>query len=139
MNLIEYFDQHRGVGVLSTADTSGMVNSALYARPHFRDEQTIGFIMADRHSHANLQNNPQASYLFLEEGSGYHGCRLHLTMIGQETDEKVIASIKRRPLPTPCMPEGATRFLVWFRIDRVRPLLGEEYEEAHETAKSGTE
>lgn len=136
MNLIEYFDQHRGIGVLSTADTSGMVNSALYARPHFRDEQTLAFIMTDRHTHANLQTNPQASYLFVEEGGGYRGCRLHLMMISQESDPEAIAALKRRPLPTPCMPEGATRFLVWFRVDRVRPLLGEQYEDAEEPAKS---
>ena len=58
MKLGDYFDKVKGLGVLSTADSSGKVNSAVYARPHVVDEQTVAFIMADRLSHANLQSNP---------------------------------------------------------------------------------
>jgi len=62
MNLSEYFEKTKGTGVLATADTTGEVDAAIYARPHFVDEQTIAFIMADRLSHRNLQSNPHATY-----------------------------------------------------------------------------
>ena len=38
MSLAEYFEHVTGVGVLSTADASGRVNSAVYGRPHFIDD-----------------------------------------------------------------------------------------------------
>lgn len=54
MNLSEYFEKPEGLGVLATADASGKVDVAVYARPHFMDDNTIAFIMADRLTHTNL-------------------------------------------------------------------------------------
>ena len=47
MNLSDYFDNTKGYGVLATADSTGKVNAAVYARPHFFDENTIAFIMRE--------------------------------------------------------------------------------------------
>jgi hypothetical protein len=126
VKLNEYFERAKGVGVLATADTGGKVNTAIYARPHFLDpddENTIAFIMGDRLSHTNIQANPHASYLFMEAGEGHIGKRLSLTRIKEETDAKKIQAIRRRKLPAEC-EKGKTRFLVTFRIDGVRPLMG---------------
>ncbi len=38
MSLGEYFENVEGVGILSTADAEGNVDSAIYARPHVVDE-----------------------------------------------------------------------------------------------------
>jgi hypothetical protein len=59
----------------------------------------------------------------MAEGEGYVGKRLSLTKIKEETDAKKIQDIRRRNLPAEC-EEGKTRFLVHFRIDGVRPLIG---------------
>ena len=67
----EYFKNTKGIGVLSTADDSGKVNSAIYSRPHILDDGGIAFIMRDRLTHHNLTENPRAAYLFVEEGPGY--------------------------------------------------------------------
>ena len=40
MRLDEYFENARGVGVLSTSDAGGKVNAAIYGRPHFMDDRT---------------------------------------------------------------------------------------------------
>jgi hypothetical protein len=79
MKLSEYFEKTKGRGVISTADSSGRLTAAIYARPHFVDEGTVAFIMADRLTHKNLESNPHAVYLFMESGEKYAGKRLYLT------------------------------------------------------------
>ncbi len=126
MKLREYFEEAKGVGVLATADAAGKVNAAIYARPQFLDpddDQTLVFIMADRLSHANVQANPSAAYLFIEEGPGYAGKRLSLTRLREETDPDSIQTLRRRCKPEAC-DEGETRFLVYFRVEGQRPLIG---------------
>jgi len=126
MTVSEYFANTKGTGVLATADDSGKVDAAVYARPHCAEDQTVTFIMADRLSHRNLQSNSHAAYLFIEQGEGYKGKRLHLTKIDEETDPQKIQAMRRRPLPVECGLESESRYLVHFRIDRVRPLVGDE-------------
>ena len=60
MTLEAYFEEHKGFGVLSTADGEGRVNAAVYSRPHVMGDGTVAFIMWDRLTHANLQSNPHA-------------------------------------------------------------------------------
>ena len=125
MTLSEYFESTKGTGILATASAAGEVDAAVYARPHFLDDRTVAFIMADRLSHRNLQSNPHAAYLFVEQGGGYKGKRLHLTKIAEETDPQKIQALRRRPLPAECGVEDEPRHLVHFRINRVRPLIGD--------------
>ena len=124
MDLKNYFENTKGVGVLSTADSQGNVDSALYARPHVMDDGTVALIMRDRLSHANLQSNPKAAYLFLEEGPGYKGKRFFLTKASEEQDSEKIESLRRRSYaPDDRMHQGKV-FLVYFQIDRELPLIG---------------
>ena len=95
MKLSEYFEKNKGIGVLSTADSGGKVNAAIYGRPHFMDEETVAFIAADRLTHANLQTNPHAVYLFKEDGR-YEGQRLYLTKTREEKDSPLIDEISRK-------------------------------------------
>lgn len=126
MKLAEYFEKNAGIGVLATADDKGIVNAALYARPHFMNEETIVFIMADRLSHNNLQSNPHAAYLFLESGDKSVGKRMHLTKIKEEKDSPLIATLRRRKTSAEKKSlESETKYLVYFRIDKVLPLVGE--------------
>ena len=129
MNLREYFETTRGTGVLATADADGKVNVAIYSRPHFLSDDVgeVAFIMNDRLSHDNVEANPKAAFLFIEESEGYVGKRLFLTKLMEETDPEKIRSIRRRKLPPEC-EEGAPKkqFLVHFRVDGVRPLIGTE-------------
>ncbi len=127
MKLSEYFENAKGLGVFSTADALGKVTSAIYARPHFLSEQEVAFIMADRLNHANLQFNPHATYLFKEDGSDYSGKRLYMTKIREEKDSPMIEEIRTRRYPeTAGRYEGKTKFLVFFRIDEVLPLVGDK-------------
>ena len=124
MTLAEYFEKTKGVGVLSTADADGNVNAAIYGRPHFIDEETAAFIAADRLTHANLQANPSAVYLFKEEGS-YQGKRLYLVKTHEEKDSPLIDEIRRRKYPE---VEGkyktGSKYLIYFKVKKVLPLIG---------------
>ena len=126
MNLADYFENIRGTGVLSTADKDGKVNAAVYSRPHFMEDGTIAMIMRDRLSHANLQSNPHAAYLFIEKGTGYQGKRLYLTKIREEEKSELLVKFKRRQLTPEEDAEKGTMFLVIFRIDKILPLVGAE-------------
>jgi hypothetical protein len=125
MDLREYFENTKGTGVLATADAEGRVNAAIYARPRVMDDGTVAFIMADHLSHRYLESNPHAAYLFREAGEGYAGKRLQLTRLKQETDPEKINALRRREVPPVSLPkEGEKRFLVYFQVDSVRPLVG---------------
>ncbi len=122
MNLQEYFENRKGLGVLSTADGEGRVNSAIYARPHVMDDGTLAFIMPDRLTHFNLQSNPHAAYLFRENEPGYQGKRIHLTKVREETNSELLHSLRRKFYP-PEVEEGL-RSIVFFEVDKVMPLIG---------------
>ncbi len=124
MKLADYFDNTQGTGVLSTADKNGKVNAAVYSRPHFLEDGTVAMIMRDRLSHANLQTNPYAAYLFFEKGSGYQGKRLYLTKIREEEKSELMVKLRRRQLTPEEDAEKGTIFLVIFEIAKVLPLIG---------------
>lgn len=121
MKFNEYFGSAKGQGVLATAGADGRVDAAVYATPHVMDDETLAFIMADRLTHHNLKSNPHAAYLFMEDEEKYEGKRLFLTKIGEETDTKMLDSLRRKGYPE---LEGENEYLVSFRVDQVLPLVG---------------
>lgn len=123
MDLQEYFDKAKGTGVLATADKEGKVDLAVYAKPHIMDTETVAFIMADRLTHHNLQSNNHAAYLFKEEGPGYKGTRLFLSKLREEQDSDLLYAIRSKRYPAG-KEEGKPRFLVFFRVEKVLPLIG---------------
>jgi hypothetical protein len=128
MNVGQYFETSKGRGVLATADGDGNVDVAIYARPHVFDEATIAFVMRDRLSHANLQSNPHAAYLFIEEGVGYKGIRLFLTKVAEEKNTERLFALRRKEYSEKNKAgdhgDGVDLFLVTFKIDKVLPLIG---------------
>jgi hypothetical protein len=125
-NLSEYFDSNSGIGVLATADHLGKVNAAIYARPHFLDETTALFIMAEKLTHANLENNPNAVYLFIESGDGYKGKRLYLKKHREERDEELLKSICQRcDYSYHDIKKEHEHSIVYFKVEKVLPLIGE--------------
>ena len=123
MELKEYFEGKKGKGILATADKDGKTNLAVYAKPHFMEDDTIAFIMMDRLTHHNLQSNNSSAFLFLEDGDGYKGRRLYLTKIREEQDSELLYTLRNRKNVSE-KEEDKPRFLVFFKIDKVLPLIG---------------
>ena len=122
MKLNDYFSNKTGVGVISTSNGKGEVNSAVYAKPHITGKNTLAFIMRDKLTRANLQENDSASYLFIEHDHGIGGVRLYLTMTGETQDKEAIDALSRRTAAGE--GDNATRFLVSFTVNKVLALIG---------------
>jgi Pyridoxamine 5'-phosphate oxidase len=119
--LQQYFENTKGVGVLATADSKGKVDAAIYSRPHFLEEKSLAFIMRDRLTHHNLQSNPSATFLFIEEGTGFKGKRLFLKKVREENNPELVKKIKRRKYTD---ENEEPMFLVYFTVEKELPLVG---------------
>lgn len=120
----DYLAQTKGVGVLSTADSAGKVDAAIYAKPHFMDDGTVAFIMRERLTHHNLAENPYAVYLFVEEGHGYKGLRLYLKKLREDTDAELVRKMTRRCLSPEEDEAKGPKFLVYFAVEKMLNLIG---------------
>ena len=127
MKLSEYFEKATGMGILATADSAGAVDAAVYAKPHFIDEENVAFIMADRLTHHNIQQNPRAAYLFKEAGEKYVGRRLYLTKTKEVQDPQLVSEMRRKKYPEVSEKySNENKFIVYFKIDKVLPLIGDK-------------
>jgi len=87
------------------------------------DDDTLAFIMRDRLTHKNVRENPHATFLFIQEGPGYKGKRLFLTMVREEVDSELLNQLRRRTFP-PEKDRREVKFLVFFKLDMELPLIG---------------
>ncbi|MGZ3514238.1 MAG: pyridoxamine 5'-phosphate oxidase family protein [Thermodesulfobacteriota bacterium] len=125
MKLSEYFEKAKGRGVIATSDSKGKVGTAVFGRPHFINEKTVAFIMADRLMHKNLESNPYAAYLFRESKERYVGKRLYLTKMKEEENSELIDKLRRKSVcPVDEGYKKGMRFIVYFKINKVLPLVG---------------
>lgn len=125
MDLAHFFESSEGIGVLATCGPGGKVNQAVYSKPFVLDESTVAFVMDHKTSHRNLLSHLKASYLFIEEGAGYKGIRLHLTKKREEKNASLIEVLR---VKQPCIfskEDDSEKFLVFFEVDKIRPLIGE--------------
>lgn len=126
MDVKNYFNTQNGTGILSTADSSGRVDAAIYARPHVLDDGTLAMIMRERLSYKNLQKNPFAAYLFIEQGPGYQGVRLFLKKVREDDDPKLIGNMTRRCLSLEEDLDKGPKHIVYFEIEKVLELIGSD-------------
>ena len=124
MDLKEYFADAKGMGILATADADGKVDVAIYAKPMVVDENTIALVMRERLSHQNIRGNPNAAYMFIEKAGSIKGLRLYLTIVREETNVSMVEKIiEEHPEICPS-PDEANKYLVHFKVERIRELIG---------------
>ena len=124
MTLEEYFNGVTGKGIMSTADAEGKVDAAIYSTPRFMEDGTLAFIMRDHLTHHNIGSNPYAAYLFIEDGPHYKGIRLFLKKVREDTDPELIAKMTRRHLSPEQDKAKGPKFLVYFTLEKILPLIG---------------
>jgi hypothetical protein len=124
MDLKKYFEDIEGFGTLSTVNSEGKVNSAVYSRPHVVDNDTIAFIMSEKLTHQNIIENSNAIYLFKEKDC-YKGIRIYLKMIREEKNCELAENLRRRKEYRKCTIKGDhNKYVVFFEIVKVLPLVG---------------
>jgi len=126
MKLDKYFTDTKGTGIFASANREGEVNTAIFSRPHIASDGSMVFIMGDNRTHANLQTNPHASFLFLEAGPGYRGSRFYLTKIAEEENDELVRELCRRCKEVNDTDSMRKRYVVYFTIDKQLPLIGPE-------------
>ena len=125
MQLHEYFAEIRGPGIMATANGSGEVTTAIYAKPHIMEDGSVAFIMRERLTYANLKENDHANYMFVEEGPGFRGLRLFLRKLDESDDPELIASMSRRHLSPAEDSAKGPKHLLRFQVHKVLPLVGD--------------
>lgn len=123
MDLAKLFEEP-GIGIMATADRQGLVNAAVYARPHVIDATTLVWGMTDRRTFHNVAENPHAAYLFKLSVPGFRGVRLGLERIRVENEGEMLTIIKRNTDAIVGPGAGsAVTHAVWFRVTETRPLI----------------
>jgi hypothetical protein len=125
MTLKEYIDNRKVLCVLSSADGSGKVTTAIYSTPHVMDDGSVCFIMREKLTWRNIRENPHAACMLIEEAAGHRGIRLFLSMIREENDPGLIASMMRRHLTPEEDRAKGPKHLVVFSVDKILPLIGD--------------
>ncbi|HRD16376.1 MAG TPA: pyridoxamine 5'-phosphate oxidase family protein, partial [Methanothrix soehngenii] len=81
--LMEYFNRQPRLGILGTASKDGIVDVAVMGSLQMIDEKTITAAFARGRTFANLQENPNAVYMIMNQGSeilDWKGIRVYLRM-----------------------------------------------------------
>ena len=124
--LMEYFNKQPRLGTLSTADSSGKVNSAYFGSPRMVDEKTIFMGLGNNRTFANLQENPNAVFMVMEPGKSimdWKGVRIYVTMIDCQTSGQKLDQLKAAVAKN--AGENAAKMMhaaVTFEIHEIRPL-----------------
>lgn len=125
--LMEYFNKQPRLGVISTSSKDGLVDSAVYGSPQMVDEKTVIVALAKGRTFANLQENPNATFMIMEPGSGvldWKGIRVYLRMQEYVTSGSQLDMYKSEVAKI--VGEQAAdmiKVLATFEVTEVRPLI----------------
>jgi len=124
MTLKDYLESIKGTCILSSADRSGRVTTAIYSSPRVMDDGAVCFLMREKMTYRNILENPHAACMCIEHSGGYQGIRLFLTKIREDNDPELIARMTRRNLSPEEDRLKGPKHLVIFRVDKILPLIG---------------
>ena len=124
MALREYFECHKGYGVLATANSKGEPSAAVYSAPAEVRENEVSFLMWEKQTYEHLKENNKACYLFFEGGKLAGGTRLFLEKIAEETDTEKVLGLKKAHYPEAKMDGERVLHLVTFKVTGQVPLVG---------------
>ena len=113
-----------GRGVIATSDSSGNVNTAVYAKPHIVDEKTVAWGVTEGRTWACVKENPHASYLYMNPGPGYSGVRLKLSLKEFLEGGDMLETVKKHTaeIVSPAVAEAVTH-VAYFTVKEIRPLI----------------
>ena len=125
--LMELFNKYPRIGTLSTANTEGEVNVAVFGSPRMIDENTIIMGIGQNRSFRNLERNPKAVFIVMEQGEtvmDWKGSRVYLEATDMETEGDFYNEIKQSI--TKAAGKQAADMIhaaIRFKITEVRPIV----------------
>lgn len=125
-SLMEYFNKQPRLGVLSTSNKAGEVDSAYFGSSRMIDGSTMMVALGKNKTFANLQENPNACYMIMEPGKSifeWKGLRIYLKMTECQTSGDAVDMMKKQI--TEKAGEAAGKMIyavVKFSVTSVRPL-----------------
>jgi Pyridoxamine 5'-phosphate oxidase len=125
--LMEYFNKQPRIGTLSTAGKDGKVDVAYFGSPRMTDEKTVIMAVRKNQTFVNLQENPNAVFMILEQASappGWKGVRVYLKMTGSQTSGEKLETMKKA-IAQKAGEEMAKSMhaALTFEVQDVRPLM----------------
>ncbi|MFC1867188.1 pyridoxamine 5'-phosphate oxidase family protein [Thermodesulfobacteriota bacterium] len=125
--VMEFFNKRPRNCFISTANSKGDVNVAVYGSPQMIDENTVIFGIGNKRSYQYLRENSKAAIIVTEPGEITHdsiAVRLYLDVVSIDTEgdlyEEVKAGVAKR-----AGKEAADGFqaAIRLKITEVRPLI----------------
>jgi len=127
IQLMEFFNKQPRIGTLSTADTQGNVNVAVFGSPRMTDENTVIMGAGDNRSLSYLKQNPKAVFIFMEPGLTpfeWKGARVYLRVAAIEESgpffENMVEGIRKA---VGDQAAGMIKAAVRFEITAIRDLV----------------
>jgi putative heme iron utilization protein len=133
---MEYFNKQPRLGVLSTANKEGQVDSAYFGSPHMIDDKTIVVSLGKNRTFANLQENPNACYMIMEPGNTlpeWKGLRIYLKMNECQTSGDKVEMMRKQIIEKAGAAAGKMiHAAVTFAVCDIRPLadMGQGWEKS---------
>jgi hypothetical protein len=124
--LMEYFNKQPRLGVLSTADKAGKIDSAYFGSPRMTDPKTVLIGLSNNRTFSNLQENPYACYIIMEPGASlpeWKGVRVYLKLTDLQTAGEKVDAIRAKIAEV--AGANAAKMIhaaVTFEVEDVRPL-----------------
>ena len=125
--LMEYFNKQPRIGVFSTSNKEGKVDSAVLGSPQMVDEKTVIVALGMGRTISNLKENPNAVYLIMEPGASimdWKGIRIYLKMKEYVTSGPKLDAYKSQAAKI--IGEQAAsmvKVLATFDVTEIRPLI----------------
>lgn len=125
--VMEMFNKKTRIGALSTANSSGEVNVAVFGSPQMIDENTVVMGMGRNRSFRYLQENPKAVFIVVEPGKtvmDWKGARVYLEAVDIETGGGFFEQIKENIAKVAGQAAGdMIHAAIRFRITDVRAIV----------------
>jgi hypothetical protein len=125
--VMKMFNKQTRIGVLSTANKEGEVNSAVFGSPRMIDQDTVIMAIGDNRSSRNLQENPKASFIVVEPGEtskDWKGARVYLEMEAFEGYGELLDSLREKIRKIAGdQSANAIKAAIRFKVTDVRPLI----------------
>lgn len=125
--LMEYFNRQPRIGVISTSNKEGKVDSAVLGSPQMLDEKTATVALGMGRTFANLKENPNAVYMIMEPAAGildWKGIRVYMRMKEYVTSGPKLDTYKSQVAKiVGDQAANMIKVLATFDVTEIRPLV----------------